>query len=158
MLWLSPYGERMAPADVAEIYLGRHGGVRSVPTVVTVDYDEDTPWQGFDRGTPLSATITLTPKVLERWRGGTAEKRSCAVNTLAHELGHTFTSDPSRGEWVFADGGKGKLPNLFYGHLASYTIGSVAQCTMLQRHNALQGTFTACLRKWGTDRFNNGYC
>lgn len=157
-LWLSPYGDRMSPAHVAQIYLGRHADVRSVPTVVTVDYDEDTPWQGFNRGMPLAATITLTPKVLERWKGASVEQRSCAVNTMAHELGHTFTSDPARGEWVFADGGKGIYPGIFYGHLASYTIGSVAQCTMLQQNNALGGGFAACLKKWGTDRFNNGYC
>jgi hypothetical protein len=156
-LWLSPYGETMTPAGIAQIYLGRHSTVRAVPIVISIR-DQSTPGQGFNAGPPLTSRIFLPPYVLERWRGETLERRSCAVNSLAHEISHSFSQNPTEEDYIFADRGKGWLMSHFYGALASYTIGTVAQCTMLEEANQLPDGFTACLRTWGMKEFNSSGC
>jgi hypothetical protein len=159
-IWLSPYGETMTPEGVAQIYLGEHRIVRPAPIVIEVA-NQGTPTQGFSTQGPLVSYIVLTPDVLARWRGDTLERRSCAVNSLAHELSHSFSQDPVKADYIFADKGKGSVFNLieyFYGPLASYTIGTVAQCTMLEEANELPAGFAACLTTWGTDEFNSDYC
>src|SRR5688572_5038766 len=118
-LWLSPFGSTLTAREVAQIYLGEHNTVRPVPILVSVE-DQNTPEQGFS-GSPLRSHIALTPEVLARWRSGTIEGRSCAVNTLAHEISHSFSRNADHGEYIFADRGKGwffGLTSLFYGHLA----------------------------------------
>jgi hypothetical protein len=159
-LWLSPFGKTMSPPEVAQVYLGRHSTVRPAPIIVEVA-DQENPSQGFSRETPLVSYIVLPPFVLERWRGDTVERRSCAVNSLAHEISHSFSKSPVEGDHIFADRGKGwyfNLTSYLYGHLASYTIGTVAQCTMLQEANELEGEFVACLKDWGTDEFYSNGC
>lgn len=156
-LWLSPYGETMTPVGISQIYLGRDRTVRAVPIVISIR-DQSTPGQGFDSGPPLTSRIFLPPYVLERWRGETLERRSCAVNSLAHEMSHSFSQSSTEEDYIFADRGKGWLMSHFYGPLASYTIGTVAQCTMLEEANQLPDGFAACLRTWGTKEFNSSGC
>jgi hypothetical protein len=156
-IWLSASGETMSPEEVARIYMGRHSTVRPVPIVIRIQ-EQDTPGQIFNGDSPLTSTIYLPPYVLERWRGDSFERRSCAVNSVAHEVAHAFSQNPSEAEYIFADGGKGWFMSHFYGPLASYTIGSVAQCTMLEEANQLPNGFAACLRTWGTKEFNSSGC
>ncbi|HEX6373334.1 MAG TPA: hypothetical protein VF006_30705 [Longimicrobium sp.] len=157
-LWLSPYGESMSSEDVARVYRGEVSGVRHVRTEVGFDPDNSTPVQGFYYQPTFHSRITLTPDVLRRWSSGSLKQQSCAINTMAHEISHTFSTSPTSGEWIIADKGKGVWPSLFYGALASYTIGSVAQCTMLLEHEPQYDSLAACLVEWGTDRFNSWGC
>jgi hypothetical protein len=157
-IWLSPFGETMSPAGIAQIYLGRHSTVRPVPIVIKIQ-EQDTPGQAFNDDSPSTSTIYLPPYVLNRrWRSNTLEQRSCAVNSLAHEIAHAFSQSPTDGVYIFADGGKGWFMSHFYGPLASYTIGTVAQCTMLEQADELSDGFAACLRRWGTKEFRSGAC
>lgn len=157
-LWLSPYGETMSLDDVARIYRGEHQSVRPVPTRVQVNHGNSTPSQGFYYQPEFHSRITLTSDVLTRWRSDSMEQKACAVNTLAHEISHTFSSSTTQGEWVIADAGKGRWPSFLYGALASYTIGSVAQCTMLLAHEPQYEGLGACLLRWGMNRFNSLEC
>ena len=158
-LWLSPYGELMNTVDVARIYRGEHPGVQHIPTVVHVDPRRGrNPVQGFFYDPSFHSRITLTPEVIERWRSMSIEHRSCAVNTVAHEIAHTFSSSPTRGRWVIEDGGRRWIPPFLYGPLASYTIGSVAQCTMLLAHQPGYDSMPECLAEWGTRGFNSNHC
>lgn len=159
-LWLSPFGKTMTAEGVARIYLGEHRTVRPVPIVIEVA-NQATPAQEFSDTLPLVSYILLPPYVLERWRGDTFERRSCAVNTLAHEISHSFSQNPTDAEYMFADKGKGWAFNTIsylYGPLVSYTVGTVAQCTMLEEADELQDGFAACLDAWGTDEFYSGSC
>lgn len=157
-IWLSPYGKTMSPEGIAQIYLGRHSTVRPVPIVIQLK-EQDTPGQDFNDDSPLTSTIFLPPYVLtDRWRGETLIQRSCAVNSLAHEIAHAFSQSPTDDVYIFADRGKGWFMSHFYGPLASYTIGTVAQCTMLDEANELPDGFAACLRTWGTKEFNSSGC
>jgi hypothetical protein len=108
-LWLSPYGETMSLEDVARVYRGEHQEVRPIPTVVQVNHRNSTPAQGFYYEPAFHSRITLTSDVLTRWRSDSIEQKSCAVNTLAHEISHTFSSSTTQGEWVIADAGKGEV-------------------------------------------------
>jgi hypothetical protein len=154
-LWLSPYGELLSPAGVAQIYQGRNRTVRFVPTTIEV-VDQNSPTQGFRSAD--ASVIRLPPYVLDRWRAESLVARSCAVNSLAHEIAHSFSQSRTSAEHVFADRGKGRFPPWFYGPLASYTIGAAAQCTMLEAEERLEGGFARCMRTWGTKQFNSNYC
>ena len=158
-LWLSPGGDTMSPREVRDIYLGRNDSMRPVPTVVTVTRRlfSDAPSTGWSSYSPARSTITLSTWEMKRWRQGSPDWRSCAVNTLAHEITHTISASAGRAEYVFTD--QGRAASTEAGEpLVSYTVGSVAQCTMLESLGELSGTFAACLEKWGTNHFYSGTC
>lgn len=154
-LWLSPYGELLSPGGVAQIYQGRNRMVRFVPTTISM---ADQRWPTQDFLSADASLIKLPPYVLAYWRAESLTSKSCAVNTLAHEIAHSFSQSPTSAEHVFADAGKGYYPAWFYGPLASYTIGTAAQCTMLEAEGHLEGGFAKCMRTWGTKQFNSGGC
>jgi hypothetical protein len=158
-LWLSPGEDTLPPREVLEIYLGRHPSMRPVPTLVTVTQKlfSGAPITGLSASPPIRATIRLSTAELKRWRNGTPEGRSCAVNTVAHEITHTISERADRGWYVFADRGRAAATRAEQ-PLVSYVVGSVAQCTMLENENAMDGDFAACVQKWGTNIFNSGDC
>jgi len=102
----------------------------------------------------VSARITLTKWQLKRWRSGTPIGRSCAVNSMAHELTHTIWNS-AEGSQVFVDRGHEDVPDR---PMVSYVVGSVAQCTMLERTGDLSGPFSACVAKWGTTWHHTDDC
>jgi hypothetical protein len=155
-LWLSPGGETLPPREVLDLYLGGNDVMQSVPTVLTVTkkWFSGAPITGLFDGPPVVARIRLSTWELNRWRKGTPEGRSCAVNTVAHEITHTISD---RGAYVFADRGNSTATR--QGQvLASYMVGNVAQCTMLESLGALSGDFAVCVKKWGTNVFLSGGC
>jgi hypothetical protein len=158
-LWLSPGEDTLPPREVLEIYLGRHPSMRSVPTLVSVTkkWFSGAPITGLSASPPVRGTIRLSTAELKRWRKGTPQGRSCAVNTLAHELTHTISRSADRGVYLFTDRGRDAATQQGQ-PLVSYVVGSVAQCTMLEAHNALGGDFAACVRRWGTNLFYSGGC
>jgi hypothetical protein len=153
-LWLDEDGETMHPRDVAQVYLGQHAvmGPRSSVVRMTKNPFKKSPSTGLTLNSPVTGTITLTKRSLRRWRNGTLVGRSCVVNTLAHEITHTVSQSAERGTYVFSDRGHEDHESAPF---ASYVVGSVAQCTMLERENAMTGSFAQCVEFWGTN-FTNG--
>jgi hypothetical protein len=155
-LWLNEDGSTMRAGEVAEVYLGRHPVMGPMPAVVRVYkgflFAGKYPATGLTKYPPITATITLKKRELRRWRNATRTSRSCVVNTLAHELTHTVARSAQDGTYVFWDEGHGKHENEPF---ASYVVGSVAQCAMLERENAMEGSFAACVKYWGIN-FTNG--
>lgn len=90
--------------------------------------------------------ITVRKYHLGWWRSPNAVTRSCAINTLAHEITHDMTRDPKTFLWAFTDTGL-KGVNTEKG---SYTMGALAQCTYLQSVNRITAAdIPQCVRIWG---------
>ena len=68
---------------------------------------------------------------LARYTQGDAVEKSCALNTMVHEISHTLSETPDKYWMHILDSQRGVTPprGLFE---ASYFIGVVAQCTYLE--------------------------
>ena len=90
------------------------------------------------------------------WRRRPSISKACAINTLAHELTHTIVADPAHdnSRQLYTDDGYRSLTGPV--RLVSYTLGSLAQCTYMQKNTLIPPTdaaFDECMRTWGTHSF-----
>lgn len=143
LLDLDPPGHRWVPVATAVV-----GG--------TGNFDAYSGWTGFADETGSRGSLTLGRGHLARWLSENPLARSCAINTLAHELSHSLSTHPSFFNQVFTDAfdvSRNERP------VASYLIGTVAQCTWLEQTGALgPGGLSACVATFGTGRFNSLAC
>lgn len=97
---------------------------------------------------------------LQNWLSKNVTQRSCAVNTAAHELSHLITSDPVEfrtNTQPVKDNGAAQNSN--QNAVASYLIGTAAQCTWLQDQGYLpKVNFKTCVKVFGHRGFNGGRC
>ncbi|MFN3514202.1 MAG: hypothetical protein ACK41C_14230 [Phenylobacterium sp.] len=89
-------------------------------------------------------------------------ERSCAINTMAHELSHSvFLKDDPR-QSVFTDTtprDDGIGDNIKGAPIATYAIGTVAQCTYLQMEGRLRADeFLGCVEVFGIKSFHSPRC
>jgi hypothetical protein len=106
-----------------------------------------------DNGEP-QGSMTLGRKHLARWLSKDDVQRSCAINTLAHEISHTISTDAKYYNYALMD--EDPSAETVVG---SYLIGSVAQCTWLQERGALSEVgFPACIQTFAVNTFANGMC
>jgi len=104
--------------------------------------------------------IHLPPDVLADWAADDLVRRSCAVNTLAHEIAHTISISPFVFTPAFTDTrlGERAIPRRGAGDspVASYLIGSAAQCAWLQQQGRIAASeVRACVEVFGTRGFND---
>lgn len=101
--------------------------------------------------------ITIRRYHLDWWRSNKAVTRSCAVNTLAHEITHNMTRDPATFRWAFTDTG---LSNSVTSEKGSYMMGALAQCSQLQSAGRITAAqFAQCVPVWGLrDTFMSSRC
>jgi len=143
----SPFGQRLPSSVIADLYAGRDPAYSFYPARVTWTEGEGASSTGGD------GIIRLSKLVHDNWRAGSTMRRSLAINSLAHELSHTLSSRRDMLSMVFVDRGfsfgwlRGRPP------IASYTIGSVAQCTFLEEHGQMAEGLSACLRRYGVWHF-----
>ncbi|MGB3166810.1 MAG: hypothetical protein WBA68_08560 [Alteraurantiacibacter sp.] len=111
-------------------------------------------------GDGVSASFTLGRGNLANWMSPDTVQRSCAVNTVAHELSHLISSDPanfSQNTQPIRDRYAGN--NSGTDAVASYLIGTAAQCTWLQEQNYTPTVdFRECVTVFGYRGFNGGRC
>lgn len=104
--------------------------------------------------------MAISRKTLDRWLSDDPVVKSCAVNTVAHEITHTFVAQAGGG-MVFIDGGRRAKPSRRSGMTGSYVIGQLAQCTWLaQQGRIATGDVTACVPVFYSrrGRFSAGRC
>lgn len=158
-------------ARVLKILAGQEPGTRwiRVPVALIGDESFGAPGDLFNyqartgpvgrNGDEPDGSMSLGRINLRRYRNQTdVVERSCAVNTMAHEITHTMSSHPTRYRYVFSDTGTGAGtdPNV---PVASYLVGSVAQCTYLQQQRRITAAqVPACVAVFGTRSFNNLRC
>jgi hypothetical protein len=115
----------------------------------------------FESRDPKSRTggrlITVRAYHLRWWRSTNPVRRSCAINTLAHEITHNMTRDLKIFRWAFTDTGLG---NSVAGEKGSYAMGALAQCSYLQSTGQIAAEDVGrCLPLWGLkNAFKTDYC
>lgn len=144
---LEPAGSRFAPADVALVE-GDSGGLGAAG-------------EGVASGRYSNILIERT--VLAAWRRPDAVARSCAINVAAHEYAHTIVLTPMGYGNAFSDtkADEAAIPNRKSAGspVASYLIGSVAQCTWLAQQGRIErADVGACVEVFGTAAFNWDRC
>lgn len=81
----------------------------------------------------VTGHIRLGRVHLARYKSDNIVERSCAINTMAHEISHSLSEKKDKFWMHILDSGSENRPP--DGVIeASYLIGSVAQCTYLERH------------------------
>jgi len=104
--------------------------------------------------------IHLPLDVLADWAADDLVQRSCAINTLAHEIAHTISISPFVFTPAFTDTrlGERAIPRRGEGDspVASYLIGSAAQCAWLQQQGRIAASEVgACVEVFGARGFND---
>ena len=126
-------------------------------TVVTFGLGRD----GRNRPGVEPVAIVIGRQVFDRYRGASNMRRSCTHNTLVHEWTHTFSMGDNHNPVVVDTGPLGAPASSGTLPLASYTVGSVAQCTWLQQRGDIArdaGALKACVAKFGTTAVNSNSC
>ena len=107
--------------------------------------------------------ILIERIVLAAWGHPDPVARSCAINVVAHEYAHTIVLTPMGFGNAFTDtkADEDAIPNRKASGtpVASYLIGSVAQCTWLARQGRIgREDVPACVQVFGTAAFNWDRC
>ncbi len=99
---------------------------------------------------------------LARYSRGDAVEKSCAINTLAHEISHTLSERPERYWMHILDSERHTTPPRGI-YEASYFIGVVAQCTYLETVGRITpAAFESCMMTFSdpsqASRFRSAAC
>lgn len=117
-----------------------------------------TGWTGYSENGVSTGSMTLGRVHYDRYLNGNQIEKSCALNTMAHELSHTLSLDNKQYLQYFLDTGDSG-PDLEGEAKASYLIGSVAQCTYLQKEGRISNSeILMCLKIFGVAEFRNNQC
>lgn len=144
---LEPSGARFAPADVALVE-NDSGGLGAA---------------GEGAALGRYSNILIEKVVLAAYGQPDPVARSCAINVAAHEYAHTIVLTPMGFGNAFTDTkvGQGAIPNRRMNGtpVASYLIGTVAQCTWLARQGRIgREDVRACVEVFGVAAFNWDRC
>ena len=150
-LRLQPKGEMTTGSELARMLRGEQPGATYLPAVVRWRPSGGSETQRMKRP-PHGPVIKVKNAARASWQSNDPVSRSCPINTAAHELTHTITRTPGQVDWTISDHGFSRAPETQ--HFASYLVGSVAQCTWLQRNGDLTGTVAACVAANGTRKFS----
>jgi len=98
----------------------------------------------------LTGEIALGRLHFARYTRGDAVEKSCALNTMTHEIGHTL-SDKRDEFWMHILDTEPNVTPPYGVFEASYFIGTVAQCTYLQSIGRVSEIeFQSCLLTFGS--------
>ena len=144
---LEPSGARFAPADV-ELVENTSGGLGAA---------------GEGAVSGRYSDILIEKIVLAAYGRSDPVARSCAINVAAHEYAHTIVLTPMGFGNAFTDTklGQGAIPNRRTNGtpVASYLIGTVAQCTWLAKQGRIgRDDVRACVEVFGVAAFNWDRC
>ena len=119
------------------------------------------PYPENEIATP-TGEIALGRLHFARYVKGDVVEKSCAINTMAHEISHTLSDRPDRFWMHILDSQRHATPprGVFE---ASYFIGSVAQCTYLETVERIEPSeFETCIRTFSdmsmSSRFRSIAC
>lgn len=109
-----------------------------------------------------SGQIEIGRLHLARYKAGDAVEKSCALNTMVHEISHTLSDTPHKYWMHILDSQRGVAPprGTFE---ASYFIGVIAQCTYLENIGRIgSGEFETCILTFSdpslSSRFRSSAC
>jgi len=114
------------------------------------------------KGNYKDGEIELGRLHFARYTRGDAVEKSCALNTMIHEISHTLSDKPDLFWMHILDSEENVTPPRGV-YEASYFIGAVAQCTYLKSKNRISGAeFPDCLMTFSDpasgSRFKSSAC
>lgn len=145
---LSPFGPRVNSSTLLTLLLGTDPAYTYVPTRLRWV----TSGGNSNNGAGVGSIVNLTNHVRSNWQSDDPRVQSLAINSMAHELSHSLSHEPSQLDNVFTD----KFFSLYFLHrskaIASYTVGTVAQCTWLAE-KVPDLVLMDCYRRYGLRNF-----
>jgi hypothetical protein len=167
-IWLGTSRKSVSPAELVKTIKNEDASHRYVPTPVALvgagQNDFAAAGQSGAKERVGNEDIWVTfmsigRRHLARYRSRNAVEKSCSINTVAHERSHTFSSSPTYANLVVEDSGTGAPSIGGTTPIASYLIGSVAQCTSLQNAKRIaKSDVKACVEAFGISDFKNTRC
>jgi len=163
-----PDGSRLVLGTVADLQAMLDASAApyryiSTPLSLTGQSFEYSPVQIGREGTDVDAdgvargSGTIARGHLWNWNHSNPVIRSCAINTVAHEISHTLVIDTATYRHAFTDFDRFSTSPATPS--ASYLVGSVAQCTWLQEQGRIPADgLQTCLRVFGVRHFNGARC
>lgn len=157
----SESGTNFADASTLSSMMKGQQGYHRVKTPIALvktssDYDAISGYIGNRK----SSSFSLGRGHIRNWNQASIVHQSCAVNTVAHELSHLISSDKTTFDastQLIQD--RGAATNTKKHAIASYLVGTVAQCTWLQRINHINAEeVNMCIEVFGHRGFNSGRC
>jgi hypothetical protein len=137
------------------------------PAVLVGGDEDDTATAGWTGTSEQRGSMTIGRFHLGRWQSLDAVERSCAINTVSHEMSHLVSNEPQLFMAHITDSHAATLtskdkagrainpPNA----VASYLVGAVAQCTWLQEHGYSPAVdLKTCVQVFGHRGFNGNRC
>jgi hypothetical protein len=155
-----------SPAEVADLLALRTPGARYVQVDVRL-IDAAPDFLGMagehEAGEGRYADIKLVRPVLSAWAARDQVMRSCAINVAAHEYAHTLSTSPIVYDAAFTDTrpGEGRIAGRTdrENPVASYLLGTLAQCVWLQRQGRIgRDGIAACVEVFGATSGNPARC
>lgn len=157
--------QALDPRAVAGIIALEPPGSRFAPAQAMIVDDNGAALGAAGEGgtTGRYSDLLITRGVLRAFQSGDPVTRSCAINVAAHEYAHTISLTPMGYRVAFTDTGESEARIPDRRHLgtpvASYLIGSVAQCTWLERQGRIdRADLPACVETFGVAAFNWKRC
>lgn len=164
-------GEVLTLSMVHEIIVGNTWRDRYVSTTIFVigsdkvgdpsRFHANTGRHGLARH---SASVHVGKGVIAQYGSADEVEKSCAINTAAHEITHTISDVPVFYRMKFTDTrlherGVGRSASERVMPIATYLVGSVAQCTYLQQKRRISTSeLRECVKVFGDRAFNDLRC
>lgn len=165
VIYARPSEQELDPKGVAAIVSLEPPGARFAPAQAMVVDDDGAALGAAGEGgtTGRYADVLITRGVLKAFSSADVVARSCAINVAAHEYAHTISLTPVGYRVAFTDTNEAQrqIPNRRNPGtaVASYLIGSVAQCTWLERQGRIgREDIPACVGVFGSAAFNWDRC
>jgi hypothetical protein len=117
-------------------------------------------WSGYRQDGIATSAMAIGRVHYDRFVNGRNEvEKSCAINTLAHEISHTLSKQAGSNLQYILDEEDGRPRPRAGEPFASYLTGTVAQCTYLQSKGRIKAAgFDSCVAVFGVARFNSDSC
>lgn len=173
-VWLSKYEKTRTISQLTEILKAKDPAKEDeayLPTGIRMkgrskkDNTRDIGYKGntFASIGPRSSRKSLPLKMrlgrvhLDRYVTGDIVEKSCAINTMTHEISHTLSISSTKLQSYFLDIPAGLAPPGVPS--ASYFIGTVAQCTYLQKNGRItKDQFEGCMAVFVAQPFPSSRC
>lgn len=158
-IWLSGDVGTRDPSALQQLLTSPSGNFRYVSTRLTWKANRRKISVGPDSRTRHStAVMYIGRNHLARFRSTDQVERSCAINSMAHEITHTMSASSTMFETAVTDTGGGRV-GAGNNPFASYFVGAVAQCTYLQELGRVTSEgLQQCIETFGARVFWGGRC
>lgn len=122
-----------------------------LPTRIKIDRGSSGAYVQANAGSD-GLTMFITQDPITNWRSANSVQKSCAINTVAHEITHTLTRENQKWDPWFVDTDTSDVAlqaSRRNGTTGSYVMGGLAQCSYLNSRGRVGNQFMrSCVPTW----------